>query len=116
MIDIETVYDRLNDWGEWQRYQNAGNLSYSTLDLSKPIGSVNATKPVYRNSEAERLDILICNYIPREFRKCLILNYVYRVDNCSGAVSLHCSIANYKIKRREAVRLLQGVIMIAESA
>lgn len=116
MMDIEMVYDKLDAWGKWQRFQNAGNLSYATLDLTKPIGSVNAIKPVYRDPEAEQLDKIIINFIPPEFRKCLILNYVYRVDNCSGAVNMHCSISNYKIKRREAVRLLQGVLMIANSA
>lgn len=84
------IKERLDDWGAWLR-SDCGvgfRMGYPKMDMIQKVreGRIRVTghKVIYRNPEAERMDLLICKLTPWQ-RKAIIARFYWRMSDRRAA-------------------------------
>jgi len=112
MIDRDSMIEMLRQWGNWQRSAKKANLNYVSSQFETPLEKQRNVTPIYKDSIAEKLDLLMLAYLPKEYIICLELTYVERLINSVAASVLNCSVKTYTIKRNEAISALRGIYAV----
>jgi DNA-directed RNA polymerase specialized sigma24 family protein len=111
-IDRDYVYSRLYDWGFWQKTARNPKLKHSTSQVDTPLQKKRIVKPIYRSETAELLDNIMVNYLPRDYIDVLELTFVQNRSNIDAASAMGCSIKTFTNKRREAISMLFGILLV----
>jgi len=111
MKSFDDITDDLRRWGLWQRTNVRSNLSYITVNFSPDLGEVIKETPCYIDEQSQNLDLIMAKNLEKIYIKILALSFVEHKSNVEAAFSLGLCVTSYKLKRREAMSMLIGLLV-----
>lgn len=111
-VNREIVKERLKEWGFWLRSARSPGQLYTLSRLDSPLTKKRVIKPIYRNENAENLDLIMSFHMDKQAIEILEVYYAKQAPISSAAAHFNCSIRSFTYKRHEAESTLMGILSV----
>ena len=111
-VNREIVKKRLKEWGLWLRSARTPGQHYTLSRFNLPLAKKRIVTPIYRDENAENLDLIMSFHMDKQAIEVLEVYYVNQAPISSAAAHFNCSIRSFTYKRHEAECTLMGILSV----